>query len=76
MLEILISFSVYIYTYTNTYVWYTHIHTHTKLICVYVGEQCQEIEEHNRMGKLSNLIKIRYQGDISCKDGHDKGQKW
>ena len=20
--------------------------------------------------------KLRYQGNISCKDGHDKGQKW
>ena len=26
---------------------------------MYVGEQCQEIEECNRMGKPSNLIKIR-----------------
>ena len=29
-----------------------------------------EIEENNRMGKTRNpLKKIRYQGNISCKDG-------
>ena len=40
--------------------------------------QCKEIEENNRMGKTRDLFKkIReYQGNISCKDGLDKGQKW
>ena len=39
-------------------------------------DQCKEIEENNRMGKTRNLFKkIRYQGNISCKDGHNKGQK-
>ena len=29
------------------------------------------------MGKIRNLFKkIRYQRNISCKDGHNKGQKW
>ena len=29
------------------------------------------------MGKTRDLFKkIRYQGNISCKDGLDKGQKW
>ena len=29
------------------------------------------------MGKTRNLFKkIRYQGNILCKDGHHKGQKW
>ena len=29
------------------------------------------------MGKTRDLFKkTRYQGDISCKDGHDKRQKW
>ena len=37
--------------------------------------QCKEIEENNRMGKTRDLFK-KYQGDISCKDGLDKGQKW
>ena len=37
----------------------------------------KEIEENNRMGKTRDLFKkIRYQGNISCKDGHNKGQKW
>ena len=34
------------------------------------SDQCKEIEEKNRMGK------IRDQGNISCKDGLDKAQKW
>ena len=29
------------------------------------------------VGKTRNLFKkIRYQGNISCKDGHNEGQKW
>ena len=41
------------------------------------SDQCKEIEENNRMGKSRDLLKkIRYQGNISCKDGLDKGQKW
>ena len=45
---------------------------------VFLSEQCKEIEENNRMGKTSDLFKEnqRYQGNISCKDGLDKGQKW
>ena len=43
----------------------------------FLNEQCKEIEENNRMGKTSNLFrKIRYQGNISCKDEHNQGQKW
>ena len=43
----------------------------------FLSDQCKEIEENNRMGKTRNLFKIiRYQGNISCKDGLDKGQKW
>ena len=42
-----------------------------------LSDQCKEIEENNRMGKTRDLVKkIRYQGIISCKDGHNKGQKW
>ena len=34
----------------------------------------QKIEENNRMGKSRDLFKkIRYKGNISCKDGHNKG---
>ena len=41
-------------------------------------DQCKEIEENNRVGKTRDLFKKnqRYQGNISCKDGLDKGQKW
>ena len=43
----------------------------------FLSNQCKEIEENNRMGKTRDLVKkIRYQGNISCKDGLDKGQKW
>ena len=42
----------------------------------FLSDQCKEIEENNRMGKTRDLFKkIRYQGNISCKDGHNKGQK-
>ena len=42
----------------------------------FLSAQCKEIEESNRMGKTRGLFKkIRYQGNISCKDGLDKGQK-
>ena len=40
----------------------------------FLSDQCKEIEENNRMGKTRDLFKkIR---NISCKDGHNKGQKW
>ena len=43
----------------------------------FLSDQCKEIEENNRMGKTRDLFKkIRYQGNISCKDGNNKGQKW
>ena len=41
------------------------------------SDPCKEIEENNRMGKTRELLKkIRYQGNISYKDGLNKGQKW
>ena len=44
----------------------------------FLGDQCKEIEENNRIRKTRDLFKkIRdSKGDISCKDGLDKGQKW
>ena len=43
----------------------------------FFSDQCKEIEENNRMGKTRDLVKkIRYEGNILCKDGLDKGQKW
>ena len=43
----------------------------------FLSDQCKEIEENNRRGKTSDLFnRIRYQRNIACKDGHNKGQKW
>ena len=43
----------------------------------FLSDQCKEKEENNRMEKTTDLFKkIRYQGNISWKDGLDKGQKW
>ena len=39
----------------------------------FLGDQCKEVEENNRMGKTRDLFK-KYQGNISSRDGHDKGQ--
>ena len=50
----------------------------TRVKKAFLSDQCKEIEENSRMGKTRDLFKkIRdYQGNISCKDGFDKGQKW
>ena len=54
----------------------------------FLSGQGQEIEENKIMGKTRDLFKKikkiplvslqqkRYQGNISCKDGHNKRQKW
>ena len=44
----------------------------------FLSDQCKEIDENNRVGKTRDLFKKtkRYQGNISCKDGLNKGQKW
>ena len=61
---------------------YTHLNAEFQRITrrdkkVFLSDQCKEIEENNRMGKTRDLSKkIRdTQGNISCKDGLDKGQK-
>ena len=42
----------------------------------FLGDKCNEIEENNRIQKPRDLFKkIRDKGNISCKDGHNKGQK-
>ena len=43
----------------------------------FFSDQCKETEENNRIGKTRDLFKKikRYQGNISCKDVHNKGQK-
>ena len=40
----------------------------------FFSDQCKEIEENNRMGKIRDFF-ISCKGNISCKDGLDKGQK-
>ena len=43
----------------------------------FLSDQHKETEENNRVGKTGDLFKkIRYQGDISWKDAHNKGYKW
>ena len=63
---------------------YTHLNAEFQRIArrgkkAFLSNQCKEIKENNRMGKtrdLSKKIIDRYQGNISCKDGLNKGQKW
>ena len=41
----------------------------------FLSEQCKEIERNNRMGEIRDLFKkIRDQGNITCKDGHNKAE--
>ena len=42
----------------------------------FLSDQCKETEENYRMGKTRDLSKeMRYQGKISCTDGHKEGKK-
>ena len=43
----------------------------------FLGEQCKEIQENNRMGKTRDFFKKtgRYQGNIFCRGRHNDGQK-
>ena len=60
---------------------YTHLNAEFQRIArrdkkALFRDQYKEREEKNRMGKTRDIFKkIRYQGNISCKDGHNKGQK-
>ena len=60
---------------------YTHLNAEFQRIArrnkrALLSDQCKEIEENNTIGKTRDLFKkIRYQGNISCKDGLNKGQK-
>ena len=61
---------------------YTHLNAEFQRIAsrdkkAFLRDQCKEIEENNRMGKTRSLQEhLRHLGYISCKDGHNKGQKW
>ena len=62
---------------------YTHLNTEFQRIArrdkkAFLSDQCKEIQENNRMGKTRDLFKkIRdTKRTLSCKDRHNKGQKW
>ena len=61
---------------------YKHLHAEFQRIArrdkkAFFSDQYKEIEENDRMGKTRDLFKkISHQGNISCKDGLDKRQKW
>ena len=61
---------------------YAHLNAELQRIArrdkkAFFSDQCKEIEENNRIGKTRDLFKkIRDQGNVSCKDGLNKGQKW
>ena len=59
---------------------YTHLSAEFQRLArrdkkAFFSDQCKEIEENNRMGKTRDLFK-KIKGNISCKDGLNKGQKW
>ena len=61
---------------------YTHVNAEFQRIArrdkkAFLSDQCKEIKENNKIGKTRDLFKkIRYQGNISCKDRLNKRQKW
>ena len=61
---------------------YTHLNAEIQRIAwrdkkAFLRDQCKEIEENNRMGKIRDLFKkIRdTKGTFTCKDGLNKGWK-
>ena len=61
---------------------YTHLNVEFQRIAgrdkkAFLSDQCEEMEENSRMEKTKDLFqKIRdTNGNISCEDGHNKGQK-
>ena len=57
---------------------YSHVNAEFQRIArrdkkAFLSDQCKKVEEKSRMGKTRDLFK---KGDISCKDGLKKGQKW
>ena len=61
---------------------YTHLNAEFQRISrgdkkAFLCVQLKEIEENNRWERLEiSSIKLENQGNISCKDGLNKGQKW
>ena len=61
---------------------YTHLNGELQSIArrdkkPFLSDQCKEMEENNKMGKTRDLYKKlkRCQGNISCKDRLNRGQK-
>ena len=60
---------------------FTHLNVEVQKIArrdkkAFLSNQCKEIEENNRMEGLEiSSRKLEIPRNISCKDGHDKGQK-
>ena len=57
---------------------YTHLNAEFQRIArrdkqAFLSEQCKETEENNRIGKTRGLFR-KTGGNISCKNGHNKGQ--
>ena len=43
----------------------------------FLSDQCKEVEEKTEWERLEiSSRKLEIPGNISCKDGHNKGQKW
>ena len=61
---------------------YSHLNAEFQRIArrdkkAFLSDQCKEIEENNRIERLEiSSRKLDIPGNISCKDGHNKGQKW
>ena len=56
---------------------YTHMNAEFQRIAKRDKKALLKKQENDRMGKTRDLFKkIRYQGNISCQNGFDKGQKW
>ena len=60
---------------------YTHLNAEFQRIArrdkkAFLSDQCEEIEENNRMGKTRDLFKKFRDTKGKCKDGHNKGQKY
>ena len=60
---------------------YTHLNAEFQRIArrdkkAFLCDQCQEVDEKIEWKGLKvSSRNLRYQGNISCKDGHNKGQK-
>ena len=60
---------------------YTHLNAKFQRIArrdkkAFLSNQCKKIEENNRMRKTRDLFNKIRDTNISCKDEHNKGQKW